>query len=470
MNEWGGDLNVTSDGIKAMLKQACAAFQATVGALIPQLFADEPTLSDHEEISTIIGAITSTADRLQLGYIEAFDRRIEPGTGAQLKKEIAANLRIPVGKLRYLTNVANNANLNGTTGRPRLERADALFNDSVIGLPALSAITETLAKIPVSEYEARKGIEEKLCLLAEASAPEGLRTAGIKLLQDHGFGADEEARREQASFRIGTQRPDLMTPVRGLLEPRAAALLNRVFHDYAGPGDLLEEKADDDRSPDQRRHDALEAALRSAVDHELKPSRPGCAAVVATLTLQDLCEFNGVAVTDVGTTLPLDELLKMGAEKHWYLAILDHKNGNLLHLSRTKRTADLHMYLGLLASQGGDQTPGYGLPAAACEVHHVEAWADGGLTTPDNLVFLNPRTHRQVDDDRIDRSCYWTVQAGDRTVAVRRPWGQDPSRSACSNIHPALWLVPGIRLKHGVRPPPLKPSVLSPPKLKGVSG
>lgn len=425
--------------------------------IVPTFFHEDVSLGLLDDMAALVGKLNCLTDRIRLGFIRAANRLCEGRSGAQSRRRFAARLMIPIGRYNYYANVEARALIHTSDGTIVNGLVQRLFADARIGQAALEAISETLHRIPGNKREIAKEIEEKLCELALAGSGENLRTAGIALLQQHGIGASEQEQREKVHLRISKQTADLMASLHGKLPSSTIALLNRLFHDYAGPGDLLEDKANDERSADQRRIDALERALKVALEKDLRPTRPGCASVVATVTLQQLCEFNGVALTDVGTAITIDDLLKLGASTHWYLAILDHENGNLLHVSRTKRTADLAMYLGLLASQGGDQTPGSNLPAAACEIHHVRSFANGGETVPNNLMFLSPHTHRLVDDNREDRDCYWTVEAGDHTVAVRRPQYLDPLRQVSHNFNPALWLTPGLRLKHGVHLDPLRP-------------
>src|SRR5699024_5161104 len=79
------------------------------------------------------------------------------------------------------------------------------------------------------------------------------------------FGIDDaytDADRKRArGVRVGAQEHDGMSRITGRLTPHLAALIKRLAADHAGPGDLLAEGAEDPRNPDQRLHDALEAAL-----------------------------------------------------------------------------------------------------------------------------------------------------------------------------------------------------------------
>lgn len=68
-----------------------------------------------------------------------------------------------------------------------------------------------------------------------------------------------------------------------------------------------------------------------------------------------------------------------------------------LDVGRTQRTATPAQRRALAVRDGGCIIPGCGVPAEACQVHHLEEWADGGPTDLGNLASLCWAHHRQVD-------------------------------------------------------------------------
>ncbi|MFD5869284.1 DUF222 domain-containing protein [Corynebacterium sp. NPDC060344] len=68
-------------------------------------------------------------------------------------------------------------------------------------------------------------------------------------------------RKRARDVRVGVQGHDGMSKISGWLTPHLAAILKRLAADHGRPGGLLDEGARDERSPGQRMHDALEAAL-----------------------------------------------------------------------------------------------------------------------------------------------------------------------------------------------------------------
>lgn len=302
-------------------------------------------------------------------------------------------------------------------------------------------------------------IEQMLADMAEWLAPEDLRKAGLKILQ--GLNAESEPtdadRQRCRGLTVSPQGADLMSGLKGEVTPEFKALLDRLFADYAGPGDLLpeHEKTSDTRSVAQRRHDALTAALKAALHREgpMPPTR-GCSTVVATMTLEQLRRAAGVVSTDVGTLLPVRDLIRLGADRNAFLAILDPDTGNLIELGRSERAADVYAYLGLVASQGGDQASGSDLPAAMCEIHHAQAWRLGGRSTAGNLMLVGHRVHRNIDDLQANPNKYWTVCTRTGHLLWRLPSDQDPERRLRVNFNPTLWFNPGATLRFGFADPP----------------
>ncbi|HHU45004.1 MAG TPA: DUF222 domain-containing protein [Actinomycetales bacterium] len=95
------------------------------------------------------------------------------------------------------------------------------------------------------------------------------------------FGIDDpytDADRKRArGVRVGAQEHDGMSRITGRLTPHLAALIKRLAADHAGPGDLLAEGAEDPRNPNQRLHDALEAALAAGFGRGAAPAGEGWA-------------------------------------------------------------------------------------------------------------------------------------------------------------------------------------------------
>jgi len=68
-----------------------------------------------------------------------------------------------------------------------------------------------------------------------------------------------------------------------------------------------------------------------------------------------------------------------------------------LAVGRAQRIATPAQRRALAVRDGGCVIPGCGVPAEACQVHHLNGWAAGGATDEANCVLLCWAHHRQVD-------------------------------------------------------------------------
>ena len=95
-----------------------------------------------------------------------------------------------------------------------------------------------------------------------------------------------------------------------------------------------------------------------------------------------------------------------------------------LAVGRTARTATPAQRRALAARDKGCIIPGCGIPAEACQTHHVLDWAAGGNTDLPNLALLCWAHHRQVDLGM------WTI------VPTHRPTTRSPDPSPAPHPEP----------------------------------
>ncbi|WP_334144948.1 DUF222 domain-containing protein, partial [Corynebacterium nuruki] len=182
-------------------------------------------------------------------------------------------------------------------------------------LPALTAAVHAgvLDAEPVARLDRQisalpSAVQDRVAVAADAPVVELVRTAGPDAVAglrpfllgiagvDEPYTDDDRARLRQVT--LGRQGEDGMTPIRGALTPELAAVLQRLMADHATPGSLTgttgtddsddsDESVGDTRSPGQRRHDALLAAVTAGYGRgcELVPGR-GTTTIVAAVTLE----------------------------------------------------------------------------------------------------------------------------------------------------------------------------------------
>jgi hypothetical protein len=198
-----------------------------------------------------------------------------------------------------------------------------------------------------------------------------------------------------------------MSPLRGWLTPAARAALDAVLAKLAAPGmaDPDAEKTvldgapsqsaidHDARSPAQRNHDGVHAALRAVLaSGELGQHNGLPASIIVTTSLRELETGAGTALTGGGTLLPRKDVIRLASHAHHYLAIFD--KGRAIGLYHTKRLASPGQRIVLHAKDRGCSHPGCNVPGYLCEVHHVDEYANCGTTNMDNLTLACGPHHR----------------------------------------------------------------------------
>ena len=144
----------------------------------------------------------------------------------------------------------------------------------------------------------------------------------------------------------------------------------------------------DTRTHAQRRHDALAALLRGQLgDPKLGQHNGLPVTVIVSATLEQLQTGAGVAVTGGGSLLPIRDLIRMAAHSYHYLCVFDQHTAKPLYLGRSKRIASADQRIVLHAKERGCSFPGCDMPGYLSEVHHCQAWSDGGNTDIDDLTF-----------------------------------------------------------------------------------
>jgi Domain of unknown function (DUF222) len=159
-------------------------------------------------------------------------------------------------------------------------------------------------------------------------------------------------RARRRGLTLGNQHADGMSQLRGWLTPEARATLEAVWAKLAAPGMAnptddtpcvdgtpTEQAIEGDaRSPAQRCHDGLLAALRALLASGQLGAHNGLpASIIVTTTLGELGAAAGRGLTGGGSILPISDVIRLARHAHHYLAIFDH--GKALALYHTKRLA-----------------------------------------------------------------------------------------------------------------------------------
>ncbi|OBJ47030.1 13E12 repeat family protein, partial [Mycobacterium colombiense] len=290
------------------------------------------------------------ADRLHISRAEAGRRIAE-----------AADL----GPRRALTGEALAAVLPATAAAQR---------HGAIGADHVAVIRRFFHQLPESvDVETCVQAEQQLAAKAAEFRPEQFAKLARRLmdcLNPDGSYTDEDRARVRGLV-LGHQQADGMSRLSGWLTPEARASWEAVLAKLGAPGmcnpddDMpivdgapSEEAVQrDTRTPGQRHHDGLNAALRAMLaSGELGQHNGLPASIIVTTTLTELEAAAGKGLTGGGTILPMSDVIRLARHAHHYLAIFD--KGKALALYHTKRLASPGQRIVLYAKDRGCSHPG----------------------------------------------------------------------------------------------------------------
>jgi hypothetical protein len=269
-------------------------------------------------------------------------------------------------------------------------------------------------------------------------------------LDQDGTLPDEHRGRRERGLHLGRERHGTV-PVRGALLPEVAAQLRRLLDAYLNPkvadgprfidvdaGDKSPDTARSDhalfhddaeqRSPAQKRHDALAGILTVAASHDDSPRLGGAAPTLVVVTTPDqLAATNGTAFLhgDEGDRTPVASAVARhvgcaGAVQQLVLSA----GGRVIQLGSPQRIFTPHQRRAITVRDGGCVIPGCRVPATWCEVHHVAEHSRGGPTHIDNGVLLCWHHHRTIDtggwEIEMRRGIPWVRPPG--WIDVHRRW------------------------------------------------
>lgn len=205
---------------------------------------------------------------------------------------------------------------------------------------------------------------------------------------------DEEQYRRRG-YRITRGRSGLLEPS-GTLTDEYVAVWNALLDPLSKPLPS-EDGIPDDRTPDQRRHDAMLELGKRLLRADTLPDSGGTpTTVLLTITADDLEAQQGTARTEHGDTIGMPAAMRLADQCDLFTTVFD-RAGAVLCAGRTRRLASATQRRILAARDGGCCFPGCTRPASWCEAHHVIPWLLGGATDIDNLVLICGFHHREFE-------------------------------------------------------------------------
>jgi len=309
-------------------------------------------------------------------------------------------------------------NFNGreASGRLRLARTigafpavEAAFRSARITADQATAIVASLSDVPV---DVRDTVESLLLERAPTATPFGLTRVTEQLLAEldiDGRAGRAEAARQRRLARRGVDLDatfDGAGSLSGTLTPEVHDALKAAL-DAIDPAGLRGDE--DDRTPRQRRHDALGALARHYLDGAVSlpavnGERPR---VVVTINAAELLDVDaGVATNrrarlDSGLPVSLDTARRLTCDAQLLPVVID-ETGDVLRLGRTTRVWSVaQRRAAWIRDEGRCAFPRCRRPPV--DLHHLVWWSNGGSTDLDNAAWLCSFHHWLVHERR------WTV-------------------------------------------------------------
>jgi hypothetical protein len=324
-------------------------------------------------------------------------------------------------------------------GRPGLAAAvDAV----AINAEQAAAIDAALADLPAEVGpEIVEKAEAELIVQAALFGPAVLRRLGGRILRHVAPDAADEAERRALERRLARARAKRTLAVTaadgrwrltGWLDDEAAAVVQAALDPLCRPVPA------DDRTPGQRRADALTEVCRLALATTDLPANGGDRPqLIVTVAYDPLARQVAAGMADTGQTLTPGQVRRLACDARVLPAVLGG-DGEVLELGRSRRLFTGPVRRALTLRDGGCAFPGCDRPPRWCDAHHLRSWLAGGSTDVDNGVLLCGYHHRLIHRQTADPANRWTVRLGpDRRPEFLPPTHLDPARRPRRNrYHP----------------------------------
>ncbi|OBB99382.1 HNH endonuclease signature motif containing protein [Mycobacterium sp. 852002-40037_SCH5390672] len=406
-----------SSGVLADGDVATAAFDALDAAIDTVIGLDCQMLHSRERLA-LLGRYERARRRLSAGEHPLINQLQQEATPEELGGKLCHAIadwtltsRTEAGRrVREAADLGERRALIGEPLAPVLAATAAAQRAGRLGAEHVAVIRRFYHQLPGwIDDDTRAHAEADLARMATRYRPDQLAGLADRLTDclnpDGSYSDDDRAHRR--GLTLGKQQPDGMSALRGWLTPELRASVEAVLAKLAAPGMCnpsdqtpctdgapSQDAIDHDvRSPAQRQHDGLNAALRAILaSGDLGRHNGLPASIIVTTTLTELEAVAGHGITGGGTRLPISDVIRLARHAHHYLAVFD--KGKPVALYHGKRLASPGQRIVLYAKDLGCSAPGCDVGGYYCEVHHVTDYAKCHTTDIDNLTLTCGPHHR----------------------------------------------------------------------------
>jgi hypothetical protein len=386
--------------------------QAELWRLSPQGMADS-----LESMETEIRRLEF--ERLRL--LAEFHTQDVAGQAAGLSTEgfLRARLRLSPGeahaRVRSAQELVGSVNLSGEIVEPALPATAAAAADGALSAEHVRVIGLAMQRLPAAvDSGDRADAEEFLAEQSRQLDPSRVRQVAHHLHAvldpDGSLDEDKPARRELV-FRRDVGGMDYL---RGRLDAEASATVQAALAALAQP-EPAQDGVPDSRSGSRRLADALvELCDRALAEGGLPAVGGEKPQVTVTIALDDLrsqesaqrppesaapegdplptARRPGCGTLGTGVAITTEAARRIASDAAVIPMVLG-SSSEPLDVGRATRTIPSAIRRAVVARDSGCVHPGCTAPAAWCQTHHVQHWADGGPTSLQNLVLLCHRHH-----------------------------------------------------------------------------
>ena len=311
------------------------------------------------------------------------------------------------GQVRRAIDTAELAELLPTMGQA--------WRDGRVSTNAMEAIAA--ARVPGHD-EKLAACEDEFYGLARRGDHKGVRRAAEAF--KHFARADGTMPIEPDGFRLSKVLNGRST-ISGELSGDAAETVTTAVNAFMDPPSET-----DDRSPAQRRADALVRICQIALHQGAAGVRAAANVTVtvdwATFTRSSSSSGgSGLGVMDGQYTGPIDrrDIERLLCDSKISRVIMG-PDSKPLDVGRSQRAFTDPQRNAIIARDQGCGWAGCEIPGGWCEVHHHAHWKHGGQTCIDNGVLLCPYHHRF-----LHRHPTWTTTFKDQILRIYRPDGRE---------------------------------------------
>jgi hypothetical protein len=389
-------------------------------AVVAELARVRPSPEDAVALSLLDPAVLSAAGRVDL--LVALER--QAAWVAAQQQRVLARMAVDQSDERNWVreDVACALRLSGMTARRRLAVAQTLTEQ----LPAMLRLLDrgqvsylhaaflAEAVFALDEKQSRAVEERVLPRAPEQTLFEFQRSVRRAVARVAAATVEEQRVEAMRQRRVClTPRDDGMTELWALLPAEGAAAVVTAVDALASVT-----SADDPRTADQRRADALVdlgvAALHDPLLPKAQGMRPSIQVTVALSTLLGSDEQPG-ELTGHGP-IPASLARRLASDKTgtWRRLVTDPATGQLLDYGHTTYRPPKDLADFVIARDQTCTFPGCNRPACRCDLDHRVAYSEGGPTSSENLRPLCQRHHicKHDTDWSLDRepdgSHVWT--------------------------------------------------------------